>query len=135
MPLVAAAILAASAATPLTTVRDAYPSLSPDGSTLLFQSNRAGRNAIYLADADGANVRVIYDAEEAETPAWSPDGAKIAFVAVLGGTPALESRMNAAGYANRAEGLLFPARSTFQQAADIFILVGDKLFLQQGACA
>lgn len=85
MPLVAAAILAASAATPLTTVRDAYPSLSPDGSTLLFQSNRAGRNAIYLADADGANVRVIYDAEEAETPAWSPDGAKIAFVAVLGG--------------------------------------------------
>jgi len=71
-----------TAATPITEVRDSYPSLSPDGSTLLFQSNRTGRNAIYLADADGSNVRVIYDAEESETPAWSPDGKKIAFVVV-----------------------------------------------------
>ncbi|MCB2098050.1 MAG: PD40 domain-containing protein [Parvularculaceae bacterium] len=80
---VVALLFAAGAAQPVTEVRDSYPSLSPDGATLLFQSNRPGRNAIYLADADGSNVRVLFDAEEAETPAWSPDGKKIAFVAVL----------------------------------------------------
>ena len=78
-------LLALAAAQPIsiTAVRDAYPHLSPDGRTLAFHSNRSGRQAIWLADADGGNVRMLFDGRdhgtEPGTPAWSPDGAVIAF--------------------------------------------------------
>ena len=67
----------------LTAVRDTYPSLSPDGRTLLFHSNRSGRQAIWAASADGSNARILFDdpaaGEDPGTPVWSPDGARIAF--------------------------------------------------------
>ena len=78
-------LLAFAAAPPmsLTAVRDAYPHLSPDGRTLAFHSNRSGRQAIWLADADGGNPRMLFDGRdlgsEPGTPAWSPNGSAIAF--------------------------------------------------------
>lgn len=53
----------AAAAEPkfVTTVRDAYPVLSPDGATLLFESTRSGRWALYTATADGGNLKVLLD--------------------------------------------------------------------------
>ena len=63
-------------------VKDFNPVYSPDGKTLAFESyNREGiRGAIYLMDADGANVRQLTPrALGATTPSWSPDGSKIAF--------------------------------------------------------
>ena len=75
--LLAAAIVSTS----LTGVRDAYPMLSPNGRTIVFQSNRAGRQALWLADADGSNPRLLFDHSGGDpaTPTWSPDGRWIAF--------------------------------------------------------
>lgn len=78
-------LLALLAAQPLslTAVRDAYPHLSPDNHTLIFHSNRSGRQAIWLADADGGKPRMLFDGgtlgSEPGTPVWSPDGQSIAF--------------------------------------------------------
>jgi TolB protein len=67
---------------PLTPTEDAYPVVSPDGKTLLFQSNRLGRWALFLADADGKNVRAFLDSrDDPSVPAWSPDGRRVSFVA------------------------------------------------------
>jgi len=74
----------AAAAEPefLTSVRDVYPMLSPDGATLLFQSNRGGRWALYTAGPDGSSPRVLVDTgNDPATPSWSPDGRRIVYVA------------------------------------------------------
>lgn len=55
-------------------------SYSPDGTKILFSSNRDGDSDIYVMDADGTDVEQIVDepATDAE-PTWSPDGTKIAY--------------------------------------------------------
>jgi TolB protein len=57
------------------------PAWSPDGSRLAFV-RESGRNAdVYVADANGRNVRRLTKAVSNEfTPSWSPDGKRIAFV-------------------------------------------------------
>jgi TolB protein len=54
------------------------PKWSPDG-RILFTSNRDGRREIYAMDADGANVN-RFTKTGAASPAWSPDGSKVAFI-------------------------------------------------------
>ncbi|HEY2940732.1 MAG TPA: hypothetical protein VGJ27_13050 [Gaiellaceae bacterium] len=65
---------------------DVSPAWSPDGKTIAF-SRLAGPSlpieeaALYLADADGANVRPLGNGlVKGVSPAWSPDGRKLAFV-------------------------------------------------------
>jgi WD40-like Beta Propeller Repeat/Carboxypeptidase regulatory-like domain len=61
---------------------DSEPNWSPDGSKIVFISNRAsgGTNEIYTMNANGSNpVRLTINSVNDETPAYSPDGAKIAF--------------------------------------------------------
>ena len=66
-----------------TSVRDSYPSASPDGSKIVFTSNRTGRQAIWIMNSDGTNQRVLLDRPElGESPSgavFSPDGSTIAF--------------------------------------------------------
>jgi TolB protein len=65
------------------------PAWSPDGSKIVFGSNRvSGQLNIFIMNADGSNVRQItnfVEPEEAGDSGWSPDGSKIAFEYDLNG--------------------------------------------------
>ncbi|HVL68180.1 MAG TPA: helix-turn-helix domain-containing protein [Vicinamibacterales bacterium] len=53
---------------------------SPDGRQIAFDSDRDGERAVYLADADGRNVRRVTGEGFAAVPSWSPDGRTLAYV-------------------------------------------------------
>jgi TolB protein len=53
---------------------------SPDGSRIAFDSDRDGIRGVYIADADGQNVRRVSPDGFAAIPSWSPDGNTLAFV-------------------------------------------------------
>ena len=60
---------------------DSYqPAWSPNGTKIIFGSNRDGNGEIYVMNPDGtAPVNLTNNAGSDLTPAWSPDGSKIAF--------------------------------------------------------
>jgi Tol biopolymer transport system component len=67
---------------PLTTLPgfDCYPSYSPDGSQIVYMSERGGNRDLFIMDSEGNELLQLtdhpgYDYE----PAWSPDGAQIVF--------------------------------------------------------
>jgi cytoskeletal protein RodZ len=53
---------------------------SPDGTRIAFDSDRGGVRGVYVADADGRNVRRVSPDGYAAVPSWSPDGSMLAFV-------------------------------------------------------
>ena len=56
-----------------------FPTMSAEGKTLVFESNRSGHFAVWRADADGANMRQLTGDEVAAQPAISPDGKWIVY--------------------------------------------------------
>lgn len=68
---------------------DVSPAWSPNGRTIAFSRLAAPslpieEATLYLADADGANVRQLGDAAvKGVSPAWSPDGTRLAFVSFV----------------------------------------------------
>ena len=56
------------------------PAWSPDGTRLLFQSERSGGTDIYVMNADGTGLARLTDHPAADTHArWSPDGRQFVF--------------------------------------------------------
>lgn len=53
---------------------------SPDGGRIAFDSDRDGVRGVYVADADGHNVRRVSGEGFAAVPSWSPDGTMLAYV-------------------------------------------------------
>ena len=67
--------------TKLTNIESSYPYWSPDGSKIVFQSNRLDDNSeVYVMDSKGQNIMRLTNAEGFdENPIWSPDGNSILF--------------------------------------------------------
>ena len=55
------------------------PRFSPDGKKLVFVSDRTGEDNLWLASADGTDLRQITQRNDGEliSPSWSPDGRTI----------------------------------------------------------
>lgn len=59
---------------------EAQPSLSPDGQSAAFVSNRDGQHDIWVGLVSGGNlIRITNDPNVESQPRWSPDGTRIAF--------------------------------------------------------
>jgi len=66
--------------------KDSTPVMSPDGSRVVFASERVGWWKIWLLELASNTFSQLTDASGAEyAPAWSPDGSKILFVSGRGG--------------------------------------------------
>jgi len=64
------------------------PSFSPDGKNLAFCSSMDGNSEIYVAAADGKNIKRLTFNEKVDTaPSWSPTNREIAFVSDRSGSP------------------------------------------------
>lgn len=76
---------------------DEYPTWSPDGTQIAYActggrvlTEGVGDFEICVMDADGSNPSQLTDAPGiSDYPAWSPDGASIAFMTTRGGWPTL----------------------------------------------
>jgi len=58
---------------------DSRPSMSPDGKSILFAANRAGKSNVYLMKVDGSGLTQL-TTKGGYDPIFSPDGSKIAFI-------------------------------------------------------
>ncbi|MCO4317653.1 Tol-Pal system beta propeller repeat protein TolB [Phyllobacterium sp. 21LDTY02-6] len=69
-----------------TSAIDTGASYSPDGTQIVFESDRGGRPQIYKMGADGSNPqRISFGDGSYSTPVWSPRGDLIAFTKQSGG--------------------------------------------------
>lgn len=64
-----------------------HPSLSPDGSSLAFVSDRSGTPEVWAAQADGSSPRKLtsFGGPYTNSPSWSPDGSKVLFTTPVAG--------------------------------------------------
>jgi Tol biopolymer transport system component len=60
---------------------DTNPEISPDGTIVVFMSDRGGNWEIYRVNIDGSNLTALTSDDASDgLPTWSPDGTKIAFM-------------------------------------------------------
>jgi Tol biopolymer transport system component len=94
---------------------DKWPTYSPDGSRIAFQSDMGtsdGRTEIFVMNADGSGdpVRLTNHAGFDQMPTWSPDGSQIAFMSTRDGNPNI--------YKINGDGSGTPVQLTSHSSAD-----------------
>jgi hypothetical protein len=62
------------------TAKNYHVQLSPDGKSVAFDSDRDAPRGVYVAAADGSQVRRVSGPGYAAVPTWSPDGRRLAFL-------------------------------------------------------
>lgn len=81
-----AAAIATAQETRLTNIISSYPHSSPDGTRIVFHSNRTGQYQVFVMNADGSGLRQLTNEPSgAQTPKWSPDGTKIVYASEQNG--------------------------------------------------
>lgn len=65
--------------------RDRGPTWSPDGTRILFYSDRGGTYDLWTIRPDGSRLEQLTSGTNANFPTWSPDGARIAYTGVDAG--------------------------------------------------
>lgn len=70
---------------------DLEPHVAPDG-TIVFSRGRGGDADLWIRSPDGAERRLTTQPGAEREPAWSPDGARLAYVAVRSGRRELHIR-------------------------------------------
>lgn len=72
-------------AMPVTYSYNFDPTLSPDGTRMIFLKMLEGREQLFVANVDGSDERQLSrDSVDIEDPAWSPDGKSVAYVRLEG---------------------------------------------------
>ena len=64
---------------------DMQPQFSPDGTRLVYVSDRDGGMALWMSATDGSNPVRLISADGAGSPKWSPDGNFIVFDSLISG--------------------------------------------------
>ena len=82
---------------------DGIPQISPDGSRIVFASDRTGFIQIWVSKIDGSNPIQLTNFTEgaSATPRWSPDSQSIAFDSTKDGNPEIYIIPAAGGAARR----------------------------------
>jgi Tol biopolymer transport system component len=62
------------------TAKNYHVQVSPDGTSVAFDSDRDGVRGVYVAKANGTEVRRVSGPGYAAVPTWSPDGHRLAFL-------------------------------------------------------
>ena len=95
--------LPAGTAIPVTYSENYDPSLSPDGSRMVFLKTLEGQEQLFIANADGSNEQRLLGSKgvDLEDPAWSPDGRQIAYIKIAGASKSMHV-MNVDGSIDRA---------------------------------
>ena len=88
LPIPAAGPVSAAAAEPITSGHQSIEGMavSPDGRRLAFDSDRGGRQAIYLMPRTGGEPELLSAGSGDDfMPSWSPDGRELAYYGFRGG--------------------------------------------------